>query len=66
MNLFNYLTGYNRRMTYNKLLVAPVNMRRRFIDLIEREMELALTKGSGRIIAKMNSLDDPEIVLRAI
>ena len=63
MNLFNYLTGYNRRIMYKKLLVAPVNMRRRFIDLIDREMELAQTHGSGRIIAKMNSLDDPEIVL---
>ncbi len=64
MNLFNYLTGYNRRIIYKKLLVAPVNMRRRFLDLIDREMELAQTHGSGRIIAKMNSLDDPEIVLR--
>lgn len=63
MDLFNYLTGYNRRIMYTKLLVAPVNMRRRFIDLIEREIELAQTHGSGRIIAKMNSLDDPEIVL---
>ncbi len=64
MNLFNYLTGYNRRILYKKLLVAPVNMRRRFLDLIEREMEFTRTYGSGRIIAKMNSLDDPEIVLR--
>ena len=64
MNLFNYLTGYNRRIMYQKLLVAPVNMRRRFIDLIEREMEHAQARGSGRIIAKMNSLDDPEIVSR--
>lgn len=64
MNLFNYLTGFNRHITYKKLLVAPVNMRLRFIELIERELKLAETHGSGRIIAKMNSLDDPEIVLR--
>lgn len=61
MNLFNYLTGYNRSVSYRKLLVAPVNMRRRFVELIERETELARNEGTGRIITKVNSLDDPDI-----
>lgn len=64
MDLFNYLTGFNRRAAYKKLLVAPVNMRRRFKDMIQREMEQVKACGSGRIIAKMNGLDDPELVVQ--
>ena len=38
-NLFNFLTGYSRQKTYREILVAPVNMRDRFLELINREME---------------------------
>jgi polyphosphate kinase len=62
MDLFNYLTGYSRQNQYRKLLVAPVNMRKRFVALIEQEMANALEGKSARIIAKMNTLDDPAIV----
>ncbi|MEZ5313771.1 MAG: hypothetical protein R2862_09045 [Thermoanaerobaculia bacterium] len=44
-------------------MVAPVNMRRRVLDLIAREAENERAGKGGRIIAKMNSLEDPEIVL---
>jgi len=58
--LFNYLTGYSRQTGYRKLLVAPVTMRDRIIDLIHREMEAP--PGTGHIIMKMNSLSDPDTI----
>jgi polyphosphate kinase len=62
MDLFNFLTGYSRQQHYRKLLVAPITMRRRFIEMIESEMAHALAGRPARIVAKMNGLDDPEIV----
>lgn len=62
MDLFNFLTGYSRQQHYRKLLVAPVNMRRRFVEMIETEAANALAGRPARIIAKMNGLDDSEIV----
>ncbi|MEH1871478.1 polyphosphate kinase 1 [Nostoc sp.] len=61
-DLFNFLTGYSRQKSYRELLVAPVNMRDRFLALIRREIENVQNGFSGRIVAKMNSLVDPEII----
>ena len=61
-DLFNYLTGYSRQRSYRKLLIAPVNLRDRFQSLIHREMENCRQGGTGRIVAKMNSLVDPKII----
>ena len=62
-DLFNYLTGYSRQRSYRQLLVAPVNMRDRTLALIRREMEQTQSSRiPGRIIAKMNSLVDPQII----
>jgi polyphosphate kinase len=61
-DLYNYLTGYSRQKSYRQLLVAPVNMRDRFLGLIHREIENAQNGSSGRIVAKMNSLVDPQII----
>ncbi|MBD0343824.1 MAG: polyphosphate kinase 1 [Coleofasciculus sp. Co-bin14] len=61
-DLFNYLTGYSRQRSYRKLMVAPVNLRDRFLALIRREMEHCCNGHSGRIVAKMNSLVDPQII----
>jgi polyphosphate kinase len=61
-DLYNYLTGYSRQKSYRQLLVAPVNMRERFLTLIRREIENAQNGLSGRIVAKMNSLVDPEMI----
>ncbi|MBW4681245.1 MAG: polyphosphate kinase 1 [Microcoleus vaginatus WJT46-NPBG5] len=61
-DLFNYLTGYSRQRSYRKLLVAPVNMRERMISLIRREIEHCRNGHTGRIVAKMNSLVDPQII----
>jgi polyphosphate kinase len=56
------LTGLSLKKNYQKLLVAPVNMRKRFIQYIKKEIEFQKTTGNGHIIAKMNSLEDQEIV----
>jgi len=62
VELFNYLTGRSLKRDYNQLLIAPVSMRRRFVELIEREMEIARSGGPARIIAKMNALQDVDII----
>lgn len=61
-NLFNYLTGYSRYSNYNCLLVAPVNLRERMTKLIEREAANASEGRPARIIAKINSLTDLDII----
>ncbi|MGK7933647.1 MAG: polyphosphate kinase 1 [Microcystaceae cyanobacterium] len=61
-DLFNFLTGYSRQKSYRKLLVAPVNMRDRMIEMILREAEHCRNGGSGRVVAKMNSLVDSQIM----
>ncbi|MBD1899134.1 polyphosphate kinase 1 [Trichocoleus sp. DQ-A3] len=61
-DLFNYLTGYSRQRSYRKLLVSPVNCRDRFLSLIHREIEHCHHGKSGRIVAKMNSLTDPQLI----
>jgi polyphosphate kinase len=58
---FNFLTGLSLKKTYQKLLVAPVNMRKRFLYYINKEKEFAKNKQPAHIIAKMNSLEDQEI-----
>jgi polyphosphate kinase len=61
-DLFNYLTGFSRQSTYRTLLVAPGEMRGQFISLIEREAAHAAAGRPARIVAKMNSIVDPEII----
>ncbi len=60
--LFNYLTGYSGEQHFAKLLVAPVNLRRRMAELIRREMDRQRSGQGGRLIFKMNALDDPEMM----
>lgn len=60
--LFNYLTVYSQRDSFNKLLVAPINLRQRMLELIGRETENAKRGIPARIIAKINRLADTEIV----
>lgn len=61
-DLFNFLTGYSRQTNYRKLLVAPVTLRQGMMQLIEREMQHVRLGQTGRIIAKMNSLVDGEMI----
>ncbi|HUR99802.1 MAG TPA: polyphosphate kinase 1 [Pyrinomonadaceae bacterium] len=60
--LFNYLTVYSQRDSFNKLLVAPINLRERMVELISRESENAKRGLPARITAKINRLADTEIV----
>ncbi len=62
LDLFNYLTGYSYQSDYRKLLVAPVNMRNRFMGLIDQEIANALARKPARVIAKMNGLEDSAMV----
>jgi len=61
-DVFNYLTGYSAQRTYRKFLVAPVNMRHAVRGLIEREVHRQRETGSGRLIFKMNTLTDPQMI----
>lgn len=61
-DLFNYLTGYSTKKSYKKLLVAPVNLREQMEKLIHREIEHAKAGNKARIIFKMNSLVDMDMI----
>jgi polyphosphate kinase len=62
-NLFNYLTGYSRERQYRKLLVAPINLRERLLELVEREIVHAEAGRGGHLIFKMNALVDRRMIL---
>ncbi len=61
-DLFNYLTGYSRKKTFRKLLVAPLNLRQRMEEMIQREIDIQRQGGKGRLILKMNALEDGPII----
>jgi len=61
-DLFNSLTGFSRQNAFRNLLVAPRNMRQRFTEMVDREAENARAGKPARIIAKMNSLVDADII----
>ncbi len=67
-HLFNTLTGYSRGRAYRKLLVAPVRLRERLLELIERERKHAARGREGHLVFKVNALVDEamiEALLRA-
>ena len=61
-DLFNLLTGFSRQRSYRRLLVAPANMRTRFLELIGREIAHARAGRPAYIVAKMNAVVDPELI----
>ena len=60
--VFNMLSGYSEPKAWNSLVIAPLWLKDRFLYLIEREAEIARSGKEGRIVAKMNSLSDPDII----
>lgn len=60
--VFNMLSGYSEPPAWNKLMVAPIWLKDRFLALINRETENAKKGKQGRIVAKMNALCDPMII----
>jgi polyphosphate kinase len=61
VDLFNSLTGHFIQREYRHLLVAPANMKRRFLELIRRESEHQHAGRPAHILAKMNQLEDRDI-----
>jgi len=59
---FNYLTGYSKQQEYRRLLISPVNLREKLVELIERETANARAGRPARIVAKLNRLADPNII----
>ncbi len=62
VNLFHYLTGHAHAPACASLLVAPSTMRTRLLALIEREIANQKAGKPARIVAKMNQLEDPEMI----
>ncbi|NBK93399.1 RNA degradosome polyphosphate kinase [bacterium 1XD21-13] len=60
--VFNMLSGYSEPVGWNKLSLAPIWLKERFLTLIRREQEHAENGGEGHIMAKMNSLCDPDVI----
>lgn len=60
--LFHYLTGRSLKSSYEKILVAPVSLKDRFLKLIQSEIENKKNGKPAQIIAKMNSLEDKDII----
>ncbi len=62
-DLFNFLTGFSRQRHYRKLIIAPSDMRDRFLSLLARETAHARAGRPARLIAKMNTLADAPMIL---
>lgn len=72
--LFNVITGFNSwtghemfkpelvTSMFKKFLLAPVNMGKRLIEFIDREIQISSPENPGRIIAKMNALTEPRLI----
>lgn len=61
-DLFNFLTGYSKQDHYNKLLVAPITMRKKLLSMIEEQRERAESGAPARITCKANSLTDQSMI----
>jgi polyphosphate kinase len=58
---FNLLTASSESVGWSKLAIAPTGLKQRFLDLIDREVQVSTPDRPGLIMAKTNSLQDPEI-----
>ncbi len=61
-DVFNFLTGYSEQKEYRKMWVAPFNIRKEFLKLINREIENSKAGNKGYISFKLNSLVDPTVI----
>lgn len=59
---FNMLTGYSTIQPLNHLAVAPFDLKKRILSLIDREIQRSTPESPGLIMAKMNALADPDII----
>ncbi len=61
-SLFNFLTGYSQQDKYKRLIVSPLNLRERLIALIRREKKHRTSGRASRIIIKVNSITDVDLI----
>ena len=61
-SFFNTITGYSQPIRYRKLEAAPIGLRARLLDLIQNEIERRKQGQPARILAKLNSLADPDLI----
>jgi polyphosphate kinase len=61
-SLFNFLTGYSQQNKYKRLLVAPLNLRERLLELIRRESKNKAAGKPARVIMKANSITDDQLI----
>jgi len=59
---FNLLTGYSQSVGWSKLTCEPGRLKQRFIELIEREIQVSSPDRPGLVMAKVNSLQDRELI----
>lgn len=62
VSFFHSITGYSQPPRFHKLAAAPLGLRKRLLDMIEAETLRARNDERGEIVAKMNSLVDPELI----
>ena len=61
-DLFNVLTGLSRQDSFRRLLVAPLTLRRRFLELVDREIEHARSARHAKIVLKVNAIVDEPVI----
>jgi polyphosphate kinase len=66
VDLFHFLTGCSAKKEYHRLLVSPVNMRSKLIDLIDREISNSKKGLPARIVLKMNQLEDAQMITKLV
>ncbi|KEO82406.1 RNA degradosome polyphosphate kinase [Tumebacillus flagellatus] len=59
---FNHLTGYGNAPDYEEMFTAPLLLKQKLLELIDREIEASTLDKPGLIIAKMNSLTDKDLI----
>jgi polyphosphate kinase len=62
VELFHRLTGHSLKSEFRRLLVAPLNMKQRFLELIQREVDMHQQGRPARIVAKMNQIEDRDMI----
>jgi polyphosphate kinase len=61
-DIFNYLTGYSNQREFKAMTVAPVQLRNKLTEMIEREAEHARNARPARIVFKVNSITDDQMI----
>jgi polyphosphate kinase len=60
--VFNFLTGFSNKQEFKKLIVAPLNLRKRFTELVQREIQHARSGKPAHIMLKMNAITDIKMI----